>query len=60
MDKFIYVFDPAARDELLAAGFLLLKTDERNSTWVFAADNTLRFDLDSADFLYLKSNTLTF
>lgn len=59
-DKFIYVFDTAARDELLAAGFLLLKSDERNSAWVFSVDKTLRFDLDKATFSHLKSNTLTF
>ena len=60
MDKFIYVFSKAARDKLLKAGFLLLKTDEWNSTYVFCADDKLHFDLASADISYITSNTLTF
>ncbi len=56
----IYVFDTASRDELLRAGFLMLKEDERNGIWVFAADDTLQFNLDSATFRYVDSNTLTF
>lgn len=60
MDKFIYVFDTAARDNLIAAGFLLLKQDERNGMWVFSLDNSIVFDLHSAEFSYITSNTLTF
>lgn len=60
MGKFIYVFDAAARDELSQAGFLLLKEDERNSIWVFAADDESDFDLIHASFSWLPSNTLTF
>ena len=60
MDKFIYVFDTAARDKLTQAGFLLLKKDEKNSMWVFAADAEIHFDLGAAEFSYLTSNTLTF
>ena len=60
MGKFIYVFDPAARDTLAQAGFLLLKSDERNHMWVFAEDDTLRFDLEHADFSMIRSDKLTF
>lgn len=60
MEKFIYVFDTAARDVLAQAGFLLLKSDERNHMWVFAEDETVRFDLEAADFDMVRSDTLTF
>ena len=60
MGKFIYVFEPAARDELLQAGFLMLKEDEQNEMWVFAREDSLRFDLERADFSYTTSDTLTF
>lgn len=58
--NFIYVFDTAARDRLSEAGFLLLKTDEKNSIWVFAGDDTLNFSLDDSDLQYTTSNVLTF
>lgn len=60
MEKFIYVFDTAARDVLAQAGFLLLKSDERNHMWVFAEDETVCFDLEAADFDMVRSDTLTF
>ena len=60
MGKFIYVFDPAARDTLAQAGFLLLKSDERNHMWRFAEDDTLHFDLERADFSMIRSDKLTF
>ena len=64
MDKFIYVFEPAARDALIAAGFLLVKSDERNRMWTFALGDNRLFDLLRADFDmdfdYATSNTLTF
>ena len=34
-NNFIYVFDKQARDMLLADGFHLLKSDERNEIYVF-------------------------
>lgn len=60
MDKFIYVFDVSARDKLLAAGFSLLKADDKNEMYVFNASSNLNFKLSSADISYLTSNTLTF
>ena len=60
MDKFIYVFDTAGRDALLRAGFLMLKSSEKNSLWIFAADDRRRFDLGSVPFPYTTSNVLTF
>lgn len=57
---FIYVFDPAARDQLLQAGFVMLKADERNEIWVFAKNDVQNFDLERMDFSYLTSDTLTF
>lgn len=60
MGKFIYVFDSAARDILAKAGFLLLKSDERNHMWVFAEDDSLNFDLERADFSMIRSDKLTF
>lgn len=60
MDKFIYVFDTAARDKLSNAGFLLLKSDERNSVYVFSNDSSLRFALDAVDVSFIMSDTLTF
>lgn len=60
MDRFIYVFDTAARDMLSQAGFLLLKGDEQNKVWVFLTEGGQEFDPGSAGFSYLTSNTLTF
>lgn len=60
MEKFIYVLDAAARDTLAQAGFLLLKSDERNHMWVFAEDESVRFDLEHADFSMIRSDRLTF
>ena len=56
--NFIYVFSSAARDELLAAGFVLLKEDENNSLYIFKADGTLTFTLN--DESYAMSDTLSF
>ena len=60
MDRFIYVFDTAARDWLLGAGFLMLKADERYSLYVFANDGTLRFAELCPDTEHVLSDTLTF
>ena len=60
MDQFLYVFEPAARDELLQAGFLMLKEDEQGGMWVFLNDAALKFDFGRADFSYTTSSTLTF
>lgn len=56
--KFIYVFNTEDRDKLKSYGFALLKADDHNSTYVFVADDTLKFALN--DITYATSNTLTF
>lgn len=60
MQNFIYIFDTAARDRLLEAGFLMLKKDEENSIFIFANDDTERFSALRPEFSYVLSDTLTF
>ena len=60
MENFIYVFDSAARDMLLQAGFLLLKEDEQNSVYVFSNDSTLKFSETLSDHSHVLSDNLTF
>lgn len=57
-EKFVYVFSKDARDKLLAAGFLLLKSDDRNETYIFENNVGLSFALEKIS--TIKSNTLTF
>ncbi len=56
--NFIYVFSPAARDEMLAAGFVLLKEDDNSSLYIFKSDDKLTFTLNDAS--YVISDTLSF
>ena len=58
MEKFLYVFNMEARDRLLAANYTLLKSDEKNETYVFANQMDMTFAL--ADISFIRSNTLTF
>lgn len=58
MEKFLYVFNKEARDRLLEANYTLLKSDEKNETYVFANQMDMTFAL--ADISYIRSNTLTF
>ena len=58
MEKFLYVFNKEARDRLLAANYTLLKSDEKNETYVFANQMDMTFAL--ADISFIRSNTLTF
>lgn len=58
MERFLYVFDAEARDELLASGFELLKSDKKNDIYVFANRMDMAFEL--ADISFVRSNTLTF
>ena len=55
--QFIYVFDEASRDELLKAGFVMLKADEASGCYVFAYDRKTTY-CDGIE--YILSNTLTF
>jgi hypothetical protein len=57
-EKFIYVFSKEARDYLLSNGFKLLKSDERNETYVFNNDPALSFATHGIS--VIRSNTLTF
>lgn len=57
MSKFIYVFCKDAADKLIANGYRLLKTDERNSLFVFENKPNLTFSLDVS---YILSDTITF
>lgn len=58
MERFLYVFDKESRDELLVAGFKLLKSDKKNDVYVFANRNDMAFEL--ADIPFVRSDTLTF
>lgn len=58
MEKFLYVFDSESKDELLAAGFRLLKCDKKNDIYVFANQRDMAFEL--TDISFVRSNTLTF
>ena len=58
MEKLLYVFNKEARDRLLAANYTLLKSDEKNETYVFANQMDMTFAL--ADISFIRSNTLTF
>lgn len=58
MEKFLYVFSKDDRDLLIAAGYTLLKSDDKNDLYVFVNQANLAFDL--ADMYFVRSNILTF
>lgn len=58
MDKFIYVFNKEARDRLINQNLVLLKSDERNSIFVF--ETPKNFSVDFSEISFIFSNTLTF
>lgn len=58
MEKFLYVFNPEARDELSSAGFKLLKSDTKNDVYVFVNRADMTFTLNDVSFV--RSNTLIF
>ncbi len=58
MEKFLYVFDKESRDELLHAGYKLLKSDKKNDVYVFANRNDMAFEL--TDISFVRTDTLTF
>lgn len=58
MEKFLYVFSKDNRDLLIAAGYTLLKSDDKNDLYVFVNQANLAFDL--ADMYFVRSNVLTF
>lgn len=57
MSKFIYVFSAADKNELLASGFTLLKSDKKNNIYVFLSNPRLFF---SDDIKVFRSSILTF
>lgn len=57
MNKFIYVFSVADKNELLASGFTLLKADKENNIYVFLSNPHLFF---SDDIRVFQSSILTF
>lgn len=57
-DKFFYVFSKDARDELLAAGYMIIKNDEHNNMYIFENKKNLTFDKKKVK--HLETNTLTF
>lgn len=58
MEKFLYVFDKESRDELIHAGFKLMKSDKKNDIYVFANRMDMAFEL--ADISFVRTDTLTF
>ena len=58
MERFLYVLNKEARDRLLSANYTLLKSDDKNETYVFANKVDMTFAL--AEISFIRSNTLTF
>ncbi len=58
MKKFIYVYSADARDKLLAANYILMKSDERNKIYIFLNEDKLSFA--ELDVSYILSDTMTF
>lgn len=58
MYKFIYVFTKEISDSLVAQGFDLVKSDEKNNVYIFENNPKLRLVFSKKDFAL--SNTLTF
>ena len=56
--KFIYVFDINTKENMVNAGFKLIKSDERNAIYVFLSDDSLRFDFSNIS--TIRSDTITF
>lgn len=61
-EKFLYVFDKASRDKLLAAGLKLIASYEKKDTYVFAneLDDAKKKTFSLDDVTFFPSNKLTF
>lgn len=59
MPKFLYVFSEENKQQLISAGFTLLKEDERNNVYVFEANDDLKYSLVNIDEI-MESDVLTF
>ena len=59
MGKFIYVFELAAKEELIKKGYALYKEDSKNNVWVFinASPDQLEFSLN---YPHVLSNVVSF
>lgn len=55
---FLYVTDVESKNKLIARGYLLLKSNERENIWVFANQKLAKFD--NSDIKYVVSDVLTF
>ena len=58
MKQFIYVFSEQSRDELIRAGFVMLKEESNNGIFVFKNDEEKKVPLEKNDFVL--TNILTF
>ena len=58
MEKFLYVFSTDDRDRLIAAGYALLKSDDKNGLYVFVNQTNMNFDM--LDMAFVRSDVLTF
>lgn len=58
MEKFLYVFSKEDRDLLIADGYTLLKSDDKNDLYVFVNQTNMNFDL--IDMTFVRSDVLTF
>lgn len=59
MYKLLYVFKKDLKEKLLDSGFILLKSDEKNSVYIFQAKDNLDYATFSAED-YMFSDSLTF
>lgn len=57
-DHFIYVFSKDDRDELLAQGFQLLRSNDRSEVYIFRNDMEHKFALEAGRFIL--TDTLVF
>lgn len=58
MKKFIYVFSEKDRDELIRAGYTLLKSDENNLTYIFLNRECMNFSFENMN--NVQIDTLSF
>lgn len=56
--KFICVFSEESKNELLEAGFILLREDEYNSIYIFHDDPSKSYAL--VDISFIRSDSLSF
>ncbi len=57
-EKFVYVFSKEARNKMIAAGYKLIKSDEKNKQYIFENNPVLTFS--NLDISTIKSNMLSF